>query len=60
VIASDRVIVVGSNEQALSLSPYSGAVLGRLDLDSPATLPPVLANGTMYLLNDDGDLVAYR
>jgi outer membrane protein assembly factor BamB len=60
VIASDRVIVVGSNEQALSLSPYSGAVLGRLNLDSPATLPPVLANGTMYLLNDDGDLVAYR
>jgi len=60
VIASDRVIVVGSNEQALSLSPYSGAVMGRLDLDSPATLPPVLANGTMYLLNDDGDLVAYR
>jgi len=51
---------VGSNEQALSLSPYSGAVLGRLDLNSAATLPPALANSTMYLLNDDGDLAAYR
>ena len=60
VVASDRVIVVGSNEQALSLSPYSGAVLGRLDLNSAATLPPALANSTMYLLNDDGDLAAYR
>lgn len=60
VLASDRLIVVGSNEQALSLSPYSGAVLSRLDLDAPATLPPVLAGATMYLLNDDGDLVAYR
>lgn len=60
VVASDRVIVVGSNEQALSLSPYTGAVLGRLDLDAPATLPPVIAQSTLYLLNDDGDLVAYR
>ena len=60
IVASDRVIVVGSNEQALSLSPYTGAVLGRLDLDSAATLPPVVAQSTLYLLNDDGDLVAYR
>ncbi len=60
VVASDRVIVVGSNEQALTLSPYSGSVIGRLDLNSAATLPPVLANSTMYLLNDDGDLAAYR
>ncbi|MBL8644619.1 MAG: PQQ-binding-like beta-propeller repeat protein [Rhodospirillaceae bacterium] len=60
VVASDRVIVVGSNEQALSLSPYSGEVLSRMDLDAAATLPPVLAGSTMYLLDDDGDLVAYR
>lgn len=60
VVAGDRVIAVGSNEEALSLSPYTGAVIGKMDLDSPATLPPVLANGTMYLLNDDGDLAAYR
>lgn len=60
IVASDRVIVVGSNEQALSLSPYTGTVLGRLELDAPATLPPVIAQNTLYLLNDDGDLVAYR
>jgi outer membrane protein assembly factor BamB len=60
IVASDRVIVVGSNEQALSLSPYTGTVLGRLELDAPATLPPVIAQSTLYLLNDDGDLVAYR
>jgi outer membrane protein assembly factor BamB len=59
-LASDRLIVVGSNEQALSLSPYSGDVLSRLELAAGATLPPVFANSTMYLLNDDGDLTAYR
>jgi outer membrane protein assembly factor BamB len=60
VIASDRLIVVGSNEQALSLSPYTGTVMSRMDLAAPATLPPVLANSTMYLLDDAGDLIAYR
>jgi outer membrane protein assembly factor BamB len=59
-LASDRLIVVGSHEEALSLSPYTGEVLSRLKLAAPATLPPVFARKTMYLLNDDGDLVAYR
>jgi len=59
-LASDRLIVVGSHEEALSLSPYNGEVMSRLKLAAPATLPPVFAQKTMYLLNDDGDLVAYR
>jgi outer membrane protein assembly factor BamB len=60
IVASDRLIVVGSHEEALSLSPYNGEVMSRLKLAAPATLPPVFAQKTMYLLNDDGDLVAYR
>jgi outer membrane protein assembly factor BamB len=59
-IASDRVIVFGSNEEALALSPYNGDVLGTLDLRSSTTIPPVFANGTMYVYDDAGDLLAYR
>jgi len=59
-LASDRLIVVSSNKEALSVSPYTGAVLSRLKLAAPATLPPVFADKTMYLLNDAGDLTAYR
>lgn len=59
-LASDRLILVGSNGEALSLSPYSGAVLGKVELDSSASLTPVFANSTMYLLDDDGQLAAYR
>ncbi|MBY0511934.1 MAG: PQQ-like beta-propeller repeat protein [Rhodospirillaceae bacterium] len=59
-LASDRLILVGSNGEALSLSPYSGAVLGKIELRAGATLSPVFANSTMYLLDDDGDLTAYR
>lgn len=59
-IASDRLILMSSYEQALSLSPYSGAVLGDIDLNAPVTISPVFANSTMYVYDDDGTLLAYR
>ncbi len=42
------------------MSPYSGDVLSKLSLAAPATSPPVFAKATMYLINDAGDLTAYR
>lgn len=59
-LVSDRLILVGSTGEALSVSPYSGAVLGRIELRDPSSLSPVFANATMYVLDDDGDLTAYR
>ena len=59
-LASDRLIVVGSHGRALSLSPYTGAVLGQIELRDGTTLPPVFANRTMFVLDNDGDLTAYR
>jgi outer membrane protein assembly factor BamB len=59
-LASDRLIVVGSDGRALSISPYTGAVLGQIELRDTASLPPVFANETMFVLDDDGDLTAYR
>jgi outer membrane protein assembly factor BamB len=44
----------------VSVSPYTGEVLGREELEGPVTLPPVVADGTVYFLTDRGDLLAYR
>lgn len=60
VLASDRLIVVGSNGWALSVSPYTGEVLGREEMPDAVNIPPVVAAGTLYFLTDDGDLIAYR
>ena len=60
VLGSDRLIVTGSNERALAISPYNGEVLGQLKLREPVTIGPVIANATLYLLDDDGELSAYR
>jgi outer membrane protein assembly factor BamB len=60
VLAGDRLIVVGTTGQALSVSPYTGEILGAIDLPSAAHLSPVVANGTLYFLADDARLVALR
>ncbi|MBT5413591.1 MAG: PQQ-binding-like beta-propeller repeat protein [Rhodospirillaceae bacterium] len=60
VLASDRLIVGGSGGKLLSLSPYDGSIIGILDVGEPIALPPVVANGTLFILTEDGDLIAYR
>ena len=60
VLAGDRLILAGSTGEAVTVSPYNGEILGRIDLPGPVSLSPVVADGTLYLLTDDGDLLAYR
>lgn len=60
VLASDRLIVVSSRGDGIAVSPYSGDILGQLELPDGASLAPIVAGGTIYVLTDDGDLLAYR
>jgi outer membrane protein assembly factor BamB len=60
ILVGDRLLLAGSNSQALTMSPYNGEILGRIDLAGPVLLPPVAANGSVYLLTEDADLLAYR
>lgn len=60
VVASDRVIVTSSHGYAITLSPYTGNVTGGMDLPDGAGMGPVVANGALYFLVEDGDIVALR
>src|SRR3954470_22185332 len=60
VLASDRLLVGGSTGELLSLSPYSGEVIGKLAIGTPMRLAPVVANRTIYILADSGRLIALR
>jgi outer membrane protein assembly factor BamB len=60
VLVGDRLIVAGSNGEAVAVSPYDGRLLGKLEMPDAVTVPPVVANGTLYILSDDAELVAYR
>ncbi len=60
VLAGDRLIVAGSNRQALSISPYSGEVLGVIELPGAVFMAPVVADNSLYFLTEGGTLVAMR
>jgi outer membrane protein assembly factor BamB len=60
VLAADRLVVTGTNDQVLTLSPYTGEFLGRLDLPARLIVAPLVANGAIYLLSDTATLYAYR
>jgi outer membrane protein assembly factor BamB len=60
VMVSDRLIVVSSNGYAQSLSPYTGELLGRIEIPDQAFIAPVVANDTLYLLTNDAQLVALK
>jgi outer membrane protein assembly factor BamB len=59
-LAGDRLIVAGSSSEALAVSPYTGKILGRQPLTGVASLPPVAADGTVFVVTDDGNLLALR
>jgi len=60
VLASDRLIVTGSQGEAWAISPYSGELLGTIEMPDAVSVPPVIAGGTVYFLADNADIVAYH
>jgi outer membrane protein assembly factor BamB len=60
VLAGDRLLVVGTLGEMLAVSPYTGEILGKLDLRDPVRLAPIIANRTIYVLTDSGRLIALR
>ena len=60
LLASDRLIVAGSNGEVRAISPYTGKYLGKVDMPAGVSVPPVIADQTVYFLTDNASLVAYR
>ena len=60
VLLGDRLILTGSHGMAVAISPYTGLLLGQQELPAGGNLPPVVAQGTVYLLTEDADLLALR
>lgn len=60
VLAGDRLIVAGSNGEVWSISPYTGKLLGRVEVPSRVYISPAVAGDTVYLLTDDAELIALR
>jgi outer membrane protein assembly factor BamB len=57
VLVKDRLLVAGAHGELVAVSPYTGQFLGRLDLPSGVSLPPVVAGRAVYALTDSADLI---
>src|SRR5439155_11088140 len=60
VLAGGRLILTGSNGALIYVDPTTGAFESQSSLGAPASLPPVVANSTLYVLDDRGRLNAFR
>ena len=60
VLASGRLVVANSNRELVAFDPANGNATATTRLPGPVRLSPVVANGTIYVLTEDGDLVALR
>ena len=60
ILVSDRLIVAGSKGEALAISPYSGQIIGKVEMPDNVSVAPIAANGSVYFLSDNAELVAYR
>lgn len=59
-LAGNRLILVSTDGEMVSVDPSDGAVRATQDIGRSMSLPPVVANGMLYILTDDGQLLAYR
>ena len=60
VLAGDRLIVTGSTGVLVNIDPTNGSFQNQTNVGASVSLPPVVANSTLYILDDRGQLHAYR
>lgn len=60
ILASNRLITVSSDGRAAALDPKTGEVQGYIKLPGPALMAPIAASGMIYVVTDNGKLVAIR
>ncbi|WP_414642906.1 PQQ-like beta-propeller repeat protein [Brevundimonas sp.] len=60
ILASNRLVLVNSDGEAVALNPKTGATEGTLRLGSPAYVAPIAYDGALIVVTDSGELVSIR
>ena len=60
VLAGGQLILVSTRGHLAFIDPATGAVSRMEELDDGVDLAPVVANNTLYLLDNEGELSAWR
>jgi outer membrane protein assembly factor BamB len=60
VLAGGRLIVTASNGALIYVDPATGSFQSQTSVGAPISLSPVVANSTLYILDDRARLHAFR
>lgn len=60
VLAGDRLVMASSHGHLLEVNPATGEVIRIADIGKSIRTAPVVADDILYLLAEDGTLLAYR
>lgn len=60
VLAGDRLVLANTQGELVSVSPKDGSILSTTKTKNSVSLSPIVANNTLYILDDNGELSAYR
>jgi outer membrane protein assembly factor BamB len=60
ILAGGRLITVGSNGVIINIDPATGNYQSQTRVGAGISLPPVVANSTLYVYDDDAKLHAFR
>jgi outer membrane protein assembly factor BamB len=60
IMAGNRLMAFSSDGRVAEIDPAQGTLIREWDSGEDVRIAPVIAGGTLYLLSEDGDLIAYR
>ena len=60
LLAGGQVILASSDGRLVSANPLNGDVISFQNIEESVNVTPVVANGTLYVLTDEGSLIARR
>jgi len=60
VLAGGRLIVASSQGALINIDPVTGSFQSQTSIGAPVSLSPVVAGSTLYVLDDEGRLHAFR
>lgn len=60
VLAGNRLVLASTNGDLVHVSPTDGAIQSKADIKDPVFLPPIVANDTLYILDNSGKITAWR
>ena len=60
VMAGETLFVAGTKGRVIEINPLNGQEVNQWDAGTNISIAPIVAEGALYILNDDGTLSAYR